>query len=354
MRSPYGFRMSEYPQPNLPEPQPHQAGSIQSRFGPSLTSGATHQKSYLPLEPREYHEFWKAPTVSWWRPLVILLLGALSFLITSFIAMILGMVVVNAVGEDVNFFNVDTVLQSPTMFVANLLGIALMVPLCYLIAWISGQRPRYLSSVTGRLRWRWFGICIGIALIAIMILFAIDIFSGNQSLELSVRPYSWAMFAAVVVLLPFQPAAEELMLRGLAFRALSRWIPGRLPAFAVSAVISSAVFMALHSSNDLWLNTLYFTMGLVLCWVTWRTGGIEAAIALHICNNLTGLLLAPFIDLEQLMNREAGAGSPAVLIQPVVLMLAAVAISWLAKRRGIAVHGPCEIAAGRGLETVSR
>lgn len=106
--------------------------------------------------------------------------------------------------------------------------------------------------------------------------------------------------AAVVV----GPVTEELMYRGVLLRALA--VRGR--AFAV--IVSSLVFALVHLSG-LDMNRLLasaavflpplFLLGLILAWITQRTGRLGPAIFLHSGWNLLSafVLLLPVDVLEQ-------------------------------------------------------
>ena len=84
----------------------------------------------------------------------------------------------------------------------------------------------------------------------------------------------------------------------------------------------------------------YFALGLLLSYVTWRTGGLEAAVAIHVANNMIGMAFVPFQDLGTVMDRSAGVGSPVVLLQFAAAAVAVAIIVWLSGRWGVARTGP--------------
>ncbi len=50
---------------------------------------------------------------------------------------------------------------TPAFFFANNVALALCIPIAVLTQWACfGQRPRWMMSVLGNLRWRWFGECV--------------------------------------------------------------------------------------------------------------------------------------------------------------------------------------------------
>lgn len=76
------------------------------------------------------------------------------------------------------------------------------------------------------------------------------------------------------------PLIEEWFFRGMLLSALTRWI-GPLGG----AVGSSVVFALVH--RELILLPGLFVFGLVLCWLTLRTGRIGVAVVAHLAFNLT-------------------------------------------------------------------
>ena len=70
--------------------------------------------------------------------------------------------------------------------------------------------------------------------------------------------------------------------------------------------------------------------------------GEEAAIAIHLVNNLLRLLPVPWMGLEGIFDRGEGVAGPWILIDFAVLGIVAVVIDALARRRGL----PTETAPG--------
>ena len=50
------------------------------------------------------------------------------------------------------------------------------------------------------------------------------------------------------------------------------------------------LFALAHGAQDAWLFGDRFAFALVASWLAWRTGGLEAPIALHVANNLVSLV----------------------------------------------------------------
>ena len=143
------------------------------------------------------------------------------------------------------------------------------------------------------------------------------------------------MLIAVLLITPFQAAGEEALIRGVLNRGSASLIPGRLLGSVVGGVLSSLVFMLLHGAGDIWLNITYFGMGMLFSYLTWRTGGLEAAVAMHAANNLLALAFLPFQDIDEVLNRASGSSSPTVLLQLVVLSITAAIIVRMARKQSL-------------------
>ncbi|MGP4095882.1 lysostaphin resistance A-like protein [Nonomuraea sp. KM90] len=154
-------------------------------------------------------------------------------------------------------------------------------------AFVQRRRPGTLSSVAGRLRWSWMMRCVGVAVLALAL------GQGAQWVALSVSGldadmFGWAgwqvflpLLIVIVVLVPFQAAAEEYVFRGWFMQAVGAHV--RNPVWAI--VIGSALFASLHGYS--WAGLLdVFAFGAVMAWLAVRTGGLEAPIALHVINNV--------------------------------------------------------------------
>ena len=315
--------------------------------GEWLQTAPSTPQWYVPPAPepveRDYPWFWRQPTVAPWRPILAVVLGVVGFFVVSLVFSGIGMAVDAALNPG-GFQAVVTELLSGevsrVMFVANSVSLGFLIPLALLLQLLSRQRPGFLSSVVGRIRWGWMWTCFAVAMTATLgyLVFGVLV-DGWDSLGLAVRP-GWAwLLVAILVVTPFQSAGEEYLVRGILNRAVAALLPWRVPAMVLGAVVSSWVFMLLHGAGDPWLQIMYFTMGLMFCYLTWRTGGLEAAVALHVANNLVGLGLVPFQEWGGIFDRQAGVASPVALLQLVFLGAAVVAIEWLARRRGVACTG---------------
>ena len=114
----------------------------------------------------------------------------------------------------------------------------------------------------------------------------------------------------VVILLttPLQAAAEEVGFRGYLSQAVASWVARPVVGALLAGAVSAVLFALAHGLQDPWLFTDRLAFGLVASWLAWRTGGLEAPIALHIANNVVGLVYSAAIgSLEaSLLSVHAG------------------------------------------------
>jgi membrane protease YdiL (CAAX protease family) len=91
---------------------------------------------------------------------------------------------------------------------------------------------------------------------------------------------SFLVLAAVLV----APLAEEMLFRGMVQRTLEKY---REPAMAI--VLTSVFFSIVHFNP--WTAIQITLLGLVLGYMTWKSGSIIPSVILHGLNNLFSLLL---------------------------------------------------------------
>ncbi len=171
---------------------------------------------------------------------------------------------------------------------AGHLQIALLIPITLLMvrSWHM-VHPSYLWSVEGRPRWGYLFVCAAVAAVVF------GAYIGTMPLRgapLTWQPQEgfWAFFVVILITSPLQAAAEEFLFRGYLLQALGSLVAN--PWFGV--VTSALVFALFHSTQNLPLFLSRFAFGLVMGWLVLRTGGIEAAVAAHVVNNVFAFTLA--------------------------------------------------------------
>lgn len=118
------------------------------------------------------------------------------------------------------------------------------------------------------------------------------------------------------------PLLEELLFRGLILGGLSNRYGG-----ARGIALSALLFGIYHLYP--WQALPALALGLLFGWVTWRSGAIGYAVALHAGNNLLALALAGLAaDVSGLTQR----GPEVVHVPPAALAAGAVLLVWGVKR----------------------
>jgi len=299
----------------------------------------------LPVEPTAYHAFWRAPGIPWWRPLVSLLVVS-GMAIVALLISVVGWVGVDlALGIDPfpsGLLAGDYGDVTPGLFLSNNLFLAALIPAVLLGGMVVGQKAGYLHSIQGRMRWGWLATCLLVALVPLGAMIGASYLLTWGELDLRTRPETWVLFVGILLTTPLQAAGEEYAVRGYLPRLIGAWIPNQRASLLLGALVAAVVFVKVHGAADPWLNALYFLFALLLSYLTWRTGGLEAAIAIHLVNNLLRLLPVPWMGLEGIFDRGEGVAGPWILIDFAVLGIVAVVIDALARRRGL----PTETAPG--------
>lgn len=264
------------------------------------TTGARSDVPETVTESLPYHRLGHAvPRPRWWRPLLALLLSGAFFLIGM-----LGLITAFALAGSPILEDPLSLLDlyDPANFALNFLLLILLLPSVLAGFRIVGWKPvGLLHSVAGRLRWRWMARCVfPAAVIMTLVLGAMTALDLAIDGPIEIEPAAWLLFALILLLTPLQAAAEEYAFRGALMQAIGQWL--RHPAWAI--LLPAPLFILGHAYNapgQISVGVFAIAMG----WVTWRTGGLEAAIVLHIANNLWALLHGA-IGLSNLNSTDVG------------------------------------------------
>ncbi|MHA7181700.1 CPBP family intramembrane glutamic endopeptidase [Arthrobacter sp. MDB2-24] len=287
----------------------------------------------------EFHRLARSwPQYRWWKPLLTALLGIAFYVVFTVILLIAGAVAALSTSADVSQY-LDAAaaidLSDPVIFAFTLVSLILMIPALALAVLVTGPRPLgLLSSVAGRIRWRWLGLCAAAALAVFLVSLGIStVLSFLFPEEAAAAPVQQDTSTLVVLLalsllaVPFQAAAEEYVFRGFLMQAVGGWL--RHPAFAI--LLPVPLFVLGHLYDPLGQADVAI-FAVVAGWITWRTGGLEAAIAVHAINNMTIFVLGAFglVDVNSTEGSVSG-----LLVSVATLAVTAGVIVRLANRRGI-------------------
>ena len=318
----------------------------------------------------DYHRADRAyPGYRWWKPLPVAALAFVFYLLLSLL--VIG--IVEAVAVQVlspadytehvrQFSELNVVITDPLTLVVVLGSIAVMTPALWLARLVlrAGSLGR-LSSVAGRLRWRWFAIAllpaVGYLAVQSVLSYGIAPAITGENLGEVTTPIGTFLLCLVVLLLlvPFQASAEEYVFRGFVLQSVGGW--ARWPVLAI--VVSIGPFVLGHAYNWWGLGEV-LVFAVVAAWLTIRTGGLEAAIGVHILNNIVAFSI-PALGFT---NVTESNGSPEGFIMAVVLLpLYGWAVAVMYRRSGLsrqvaatpapAVSAP-PMAAPEGAETIQR
>jgi len=295
-------------------------------------------KLFLPTKLKDSMRFFQVPARRWWWGLIVLAVYVVCYLIVQVGAVFIiftkdpTLIPIVANGGEIP--------ATPSFFLINNIAIAMDIGVCTLLSWIFFRQGfGWLVSVTGRFRWKWLGIALGIfaAGYAVEMVVEILVFGAAEYgiVGLEMKPYTVFMIISVLVTTPLQCAGEEFQSRAFLPKLITAIIPFRVPGLVLSALIPSTVFMYLHDAQDPWLNLNYFCVALMMWWLAYRTGGIEASIALHFVNNFFSEWMLPFTDFSDMFDRSAGTGSPTVLIYLAVQLVLVLIVDWVARKKGL-------------------
>ncbi len=244
-------------------------------------------------EPVEYLQVMRTRDWRWWRPLLGLLLFTVVYLAASVPVVLAGFV--TGVFPDPTAID-PTDLTDPGLLLLTNASLIVAVP-CVWLAWAvaHGKRIGWSSSVLVRLRWRLLApytlLSLPTLVAGLLVSVLLGFVAGDWAATGPVPGYGWLLLV-VLLTTPLQSAAEEYVFRGYLSQAVAAWVGRPRAGAVVAAVLTAALFSALHLPPDSWTFLDRFAFGLAASAVVWLTGGLEAAIVLHAVNNVVVFLLA--------------------------------------------------------------
>ncbi|MGN6250852.1 MAG: lysostaphin resistance A-like protein [Marmoricola sp.] len=292
-------------------------------------------------EPTTYPLMLRTWAYAWWRPVLGLigLLAGVLFVVPVLLLPVLAVGIALQGGPFGTGFAEaldQTRLTPASMLYLNLTLAGMTLVTWGLVRFLHRLRPRWLMSVRPGIRWRFFGACLGLSVVALVAQLVVGAFLPQDvdTLHGHLHAITGQTIAfAVVILLttPLQAMGEEYAFRGYAMQAFGSLT--RSPWFAI--LLSAVLFTAAHGSQNIPLLADRFAFGLLAGYLVLRTGGLEAGIALHIWNNIVafGFGLA-FGDIQQLLTETEASwwNLPLTVTQNGVYL---VLVLLVAKRMGV-------------------
>ena len=247
------------------------------------------------------------------------------------------------------------VFKTPLVFIALLITIIPVIPAIFIARLITNFKPLGLiHSIAGRMRWSYLGVFLGFGFLIFGLYYVgFATLDGSLTTQNSVHPLNSGMFWLYIVLIllivPFQCYAEELLFRGYLMQTVGRWLKN--PAWAI--IIPAPIFMVLHGYG-LWGLLSVLTMALIAGFLCWYTGGLEAGIGLHIANNVS-IFIFGLLGLEDPFGavREE---QPLDFVQALILQLAFAGLVYMytyRQKRKAALNQGQDAAAASSVEGAS-
>jgi membrane protease YdiL (CAAX protease family) len=291
-----------------------------------------------------YHRLFRSlPSYRWWKPLLAVVVAVVAYLVASIVVYVVAVGVTWLVGGPSAAESLQRGIEGdalaagePLVLATTLASISVMLPAVALGALVVGRGAvGGLSSVAGRLRWRWLARCIvpALAFMAVTMGLSYLVVPPLSGEPLGTGPVTtpadtlvWAI-VVILVVTPFQATAEEYAFRGLAMQTIGSWV-----RYPIAAIVLPTVGFAFGHDYNVWGLLDVAVFGVAAAYLTWRTGGLEAAIVAHVLNNTVLFLLsAPFAGLE------SSDGSPlALAVTAVSTPLYVWLVTRAARRAGLA------------------
>ena len=278
--------MMSYPQGPPPGQQPGAPGRLRSR-APALPQPHPQpygtQQQWHPMarahphpEPRSYPLMLRTWDYAWWKPVV----GILMFVVGGLLVMPLLLIPVLALlGRDRGRVGVlhgplrgvdqPRVGHPVPMLYLNLTLASLTVVAMVIVRLIHRLRPRWLSSVMPGIRWKFFFVCVGLAVVALVVSIVVSELLPHQAggdIGGEMNELTGTLVATGIVILvttPFQALGEEYAFRGYLMQAFGslthgiasglgidrKWASAIASGFAL--VITSGLFALAHGDPEL-------------------------------------------------------------------------------------------------------
>ncbi|MCA5923745.1 CPBP family intramembrane glutamic endopeptidase [Curtobacterium oceanosedimentum] len=243
----------------------------------------------------------------WWRPLVAVAFLAGWYLVSQIVIAIAYFVpILRAQGAE-GLVELQNDLArgaldptDPVLLSMSLVSLVVLLPGILLAVKIARVGPAgILSSTRFRVRWAWTAWCLLPTLVIAAFMFwwqgsgmlTVDgglawnhDVIGQSTVSLGTLTLTIVL---VVLLVPFQGAAEEYIFRGFLMQTIASWIPRRTGTI-IAVVVSTVVFAVLHIPNgyNVWGILDVGSFGLIAAIIVLRTGGLEATVLQHAFNNI--------------------------------------------------------------------
>jgi uncharacterized protein len=244
-----------------------------------------------------YPRLLRTPRWRWWRPLLGLLALGFGVVFGGVVITLLAVIVVTATGASGDSVTQDALDPDTVLgLLANNLILGTIIPAAALAVLVVHQeRPGLLASVVGRVRWGLLARLAPLALVVVLAFYGLGLLVPGATGTDGSAPTTTTLVGLLAVILlttPLQATAEEVGFRGYITQAVSSWFARPGVGIVVGGAVSAVCFALAHGVQDPWLFADRLCFGVVASWLAWRTGGLEASVALHTANNLVSLVVS--------------------------------------------------------------
>jgi membrane protease YdiL (CAAX protease family) len=228
-----------------------------------------------------------------WRYILTIFL----IIIAAFAAQIIVLIPLMVIHGTVDISNYGPV----SMLLATMAPFpAVMLTVFASVTWLHGRSPLTLITPEKKINWRklfvsaaiWF-VLSGLSDVVLYLLHP-----GNYTWSFDAGKFL-PYFLLTLLLIPIQTSTEELVFRGY----LAQWIGRYTRGIALPLIIPALIFMLLHGANPevlaygAWYTLpFYFGIGLLLGWITLKSGSLELALGVHMANNFYSSIMVTFPD----------------------------------------------------------
>jgi membrane protease YdiL (CAAX protease family) len=304
-----------------------------------------------PLAGSSYVHVLRGDGYAWWRSVggVLLALSLYPLLTSAVASLVLGIGYLASTRADswTAYLAEARRFGLPIGMLAANLALVGLIPLAGVLVWVVHRvRPRWLSSVTPGVRWRYLFVCTAIGLVVLSAVAVLPaVLSGN--LAWAPQPHLVAFLAVIVITTPVQAAAEEYLFRGYLLQAFGSLSVTRWAGVGLSALL----FAGFHGSQNLPLFVDRLAFGLAAGTLVVLTGGLEAGIGAHVANNLIAYTVAALTSsIADIRAVRALTWPDALQDVGGFVLVAGVALA-VARWRGLSTTTPTTSPAQRGRGT---
>ena len=225
--------------------------------------------------------------------------------------------------------------ELPDGILASHLGIAGLL-LCVLLIqrYWHGRKVGWAIFVQPGGRWRYLLICLMLA--AVVLNIVMWLMHGRSMAWQAAQP-DWMVYLVLILITsPLQAAAEEFFFRGYLQQAI-----GSLAGRAWVGILCSAlVFAFFHGHQNIALFAHRLGFGVIAGILVWATGGLEAAIAVHVANNVFAFGYALFTGGVAALKATSEISWEAACSDLAGFAVFSVAAWWIGRRMHVATLTP--------------